>query len=563
MHQTKGLYPDEVLIDITIADLLDRQAAWVPDQLAVMYPNGGPQWTWKEFAQRVTAAAKGLWAIGVRKGDHVGIWATNIPEWIVTAFACTRIGAVVVTINTNYKQFEVEYLLRQSDCKILVQNAGFKDSDYTAHIAALCPMLADAPCGQMDNPNLPMLRGVVYAGENCPAGMLAWEDFLARGESVGDEIIAAAQADCNPHDTINIQYTSGTTGFPKGVMLTHYNIVNDGKAIGDCMAFTEKDRLCIPVPLFHCFGLVLGIMASLTHATGMVFIESFNPIKVMSAISEFGCTAVHGVPTMFIAMLENEHFDEYDFSTLRTGIMAGSPCPIPVMREVVDRMNMSEITIVFGQTESSPGITQTRTTDSLERRVSTVGRVFPHMEIKIVDPESGVEVPPNTQGEIITRGYQIMKGYYNLPEATKKAIDEDGWLHTGDLGTVDEDGYYRITGRLKDMIIRGGENIYPRELEEFFYTHPEVKDVQVVGAPDEKYGEEVLAFIVKKPGSTVDEATLAAFAKQGLSRHKVPRYIIFIDSFPMNAAGKILKYKLREMGVEQLSLQKAATVETA
>ncbi|MDR3293644.1 MAG: AMP-binding protein, partial [Clostridiales bacterium] len=370
-------------------------------------------------------------------------------------------------------------------------------------------------------------------------------------------------ATLDPDDVINMQYTSGTTGFPKGVMLTHYNLVNNGKSIGDCMNLTEKDRYCICVPFFHCFGLVLSIFASVTHGSSMVPIDHYRPTSVMAAITDEKCTAVNGVPTMFIAMLEHPDFEKYDFSTLRTGIMAGSPCPVKAMQDVVDKMNMKEITIVFGQTESAPGCTQTTVNDSLERRVSTVGRTLPHVEAKIVDPESGATLPPNTTGEFCARGYNIMKGYYKMPEATAAVIDKDGWLHTGDLCTEDEQGYYKVVGRIKDMIIRGGENIYPKEIEEYLYTHPSISDVQVIGVPSKQYGEEVMAVVVKKKDTELSEDEIKEYLKSRISRHKVPKYVRFVDSFPVTASGKIQKYKLREEAIEILKLQEDAAIETA
>ncbi len=553
----------EQMLNCTMGQLLERQAADHPDQEAVVYPHEGVRWTYREFNDRCDRLAKGFMAMGVGKGDHVSIWATNYPEWLLCMFSTAKMGAVLVTVNTNYKIFEAEYLLRQSDSTTLVLTQGFKDSSYTDIVHELCPELAGSEPGQLVSHRLPCLKNVVLVGDKRESGMFAFDDLYAMGEAVSDEALAARKAELTPHDVINMQYTSGTTGFPKGVMLTHYNVINDGKMIGDCMAFSTADRLCIPVPLFHCFGCVLGVMASVTHATTMVMIEHFNPLKVMQALEWERCTAVHGVPTMFIAILENADFKKYDYSSLRTGIMAGSPCPVQVMRRVVDEMNMSEITIAYGQTEASPVVTQTRTHDPIEKRVATVGKVLPNMEVKIVDPETGRDLPPDTQGEIVARGFNIMKGYYKMPEATRQAIDEAGWLHTGDLGTMDEDGYFKITGRLKDMIIRGGENIYPREIEEFLYTHPAVRDVQVVGVPDKVYGEEVYAFVILKEQGGATAEDLVAYTRERLSRHKAPRYIHFVEEFPMTASGKIQKFKLREMGVALLHLEEADAIETA
>ena len=393
--------------------------------------------------------------------------------------------------------------------------------------------------------------------------MYKFSDIKEMGRGIPDERLDEIKRSLDVHDIVNMQYTSGTTGFPKGVMLTHFNIVNNGKGIGDCMNFSENDKLCIPVPFFHCFGLVLAIMASVTHGTGMVPVYFYNPLKVMKAIQSERCTAMHGVPTMYIAILEHPDFAKYDFSSLRTGIMAGSPCPVKVMQDVIDKMHMSEITITYGQTEASPACTMTTVHDSLERRVATVGKSMPHVETKIVDPETGETLPPHVPGEFCARGYNIMRGYYNMPEATAQAIDADGWLHTGDLAMVDEDGYYKITGRIKDMIIRGGENIYPKELEEFIYTHPKVKDVQVIGVPSQKFGEEVMAYVILKEGEQMTEEEVLDFVRANMARHKVPSYVRFIAQFPMTASGKIQKFKLREMAIKELHLEDAAGIETA
>jgi fatty-acyl-CoA synthase len=551
------------LMDITIGDLLDAKAEQFPDKDALVHPFEGIRYTTTEFRDVCNRVARGFMAMGIGKGDHVAIWATNYPQWVISQFATAKIGAVLVTVNTNYKKFELEYLLKQSDSMTLIMMGGTKDNDYVSHIRAICPELAECEPGQLKSAKLPYLKNVIFLDDTPPAGMYHWSDVEKMADAVSEEDRAALQAQTDPHDVINMQYTSGTTGFPKGVMLTHYNVINDGKMIGECMDFSEKDRLCIPVPLFHCFGCVLGVMASVTNDAAMVVVDHFNPLKVMQAIEMEKCTAVHGVPTMFIAMLGNSEFNSFDFSSLRTGIMAGSPCPVEVMKEVVERMGASEITIAYGQTEASPVVTQTRTDDPIALRVSTVGRALPEMEVKIVDAETNEDVPPGVQGEIVTRGFQVMKGYYKMPEATAQAIDKDGWLHTGDLGMMDENGYFKVTGRLKDMIIRGGENIYPREIEEFLYTHDSVKDVQVVGVPDVKYGEEVLACVILKEGANETEDSMIEFVKNGLSKFKAPRYVRFIDAFPMTASGKIQKYKLREWAVVELNLQDAADIETA
>ena len=542
-------------ISMTIGDWLDKKAMEYPDKDCSVHPLEGLRFTTSEFQAEVNRVARGLMAMGIQKGDHVAIWATNYPQWVQTLFATAKIGAVLVTVNTNYKKYELEYLLKQSDSKMLIMMGGTKDNNYVDHIYAVCPELNSCEPGGLDCKKLPFLKTVIFLDETKHEGMYNWSDVLRLSEKVTDEERTERQASCDPHDVINMQYTSGTTGFPKGVMLTHYNLINNGKIIGESMAFSDKDRLCITVPLFHCFGCVLGVMASITNDTAMVFVDHFNPVNVLKVLDMEKCTAFHGVPTMFIAIMDHPDFSKYDLSNLRTGIMAGANCPVEVMKAAADKMNMRHITSVYGQTESSPGITQSTVDDPLEIRVSTVGRAYPNVEARVVDPETNEEVPANAVGEIVTRGYHVMKGYYKMPEATAQAIDRDGWLHTGDLGVKDEEGYYRITGRLKDMVIRGGENIYPREIEEFLYTHPSVKDVQVVGVPDRKYGEEVLACVILKDGAQETEEAIVEYVKQGLSKHKAPRYVKFVDSFPMTASGKIQKYKLREWGVEALGLQ--------
>ncbi len=553
----------EPLMHITVGDLLHQMAARHPDREVIKYTDRDYRRTWKEFDEETDRIAKGFIGMGVKKGDHVAIWATNEPEWLLTLFASAKIGAVLVTVNTSYKIFEAEYLLRQSDAKVLVMMDGFKDTSYFQIINELNPMLAESKPGTLDNPMLPYLKHVVYTGaRECP-GMHRWADIEGMGAGIPDAVLRDIEAGLAPDETINMQYTSGTTGFPKGVMLTHSNIINNGKCIGDRMRFTEDDKLCICVPFFHCFGLVLGIMACLTHGTAMVPVDAYSPLKVMKAVQDEQCTALHGVPTMFIAILEHPEFARFRFPRLRTGIMAGSPCPVKVMQQVVDVMGAREITITYGQTEASPGCTMTTTDDPIEMRVSTVGRIFPHTEAKIVNPETGEICPPHVPGEFCARGYHIMKGYYKMPEATAQAIDADGWLHTGDLATVDENGYYKITGRIKDMIIRGGENIYPKEIEEFLYTHPAIKDVQVIGVPSKEYGEEVMACIILREGASLTEDEVKAHVRSHMARHKTPKFVHFMDAFPMTASGKIQKYKMREMAVELYNLKDAASIETA
>lgn len=550
-------------IEKTIGEVIADLAATNPNGVAVQYTDRPYKRTWREFNDEVELIARGFMSLGIQKGDHIAIWATNTPEWMLTLFAATKIGAVLVTVNTNFKVFELEYLLRQSDTKLLVMIGGFKDNNYVATVNELIPDLKKTD-GELQNEHLPYLKRIIFAGNDItPAGMLNFEDLKVLGRDFPEDVFEENKKTLSPYDVVNMQYTSGTTGFPKGVMLTHYNILNNGKTIGDGMSFSTKDKLCITVPFFHCFGLVLAIMACITHGTTMVPVERYSPVPVMNAISTAKCTAVHGVPTMFIAMLEHPQFSQFDFSSLRTGIMAGSPCPIEVMKQVVDKMNMKEIVIVFGQTEASPGCTMSTTTDSLELRVNTVGRAFPGVECRIADPETGETLPPNTPGEFCARGYNIMKGYYKMPEATAQAIDSEGWLHSGDLCTVDENGYYKVVGRIKDMIIRGGENIYPKEIEECIYTCPKVSDVQVIGVPSENYGEEVMACVILKDGVDATEEEIKEFVKARMAKHKVPKYVRFVESFPTNAAGKIQKFKMREEAIEILKLQSAANIETA
>jgi fatty-acyl-CoA synthase len=447
----------------------------------------------------------------------------------------------------------LEYLLRQSDATTFIFSSGIKDSNYVDMIFELCPELHESMPGGLNSKRLPKLKNLIYIGDESQPGVFNWQDVLAMGDGITDEELEARQSSLDPEDVINMQYTSGTTGFPKGVMLTHNNLVGNARSVGQCMNLGPDDRLCIPVPMFHCFGCVLGTLTCVSYATTMVMIEAFNPTKVMEAVEKERCTALHGVPTMFITELDVLEKHPYNTSSLRTGIMAGAPCPIEVMKAVVEKMGAREIVITYGQTESAPGITMTRTNDPLEMRVATVGKALEGVEVKIVDPENGREVPIGVQGEICARGYNVMKGYYKMPEATAAAIDQEGWLHTGDLGIMDENGYLKITGRIKDMIIRGGENIYPREIEEFLYTHPRVKDVQVVGVPSEKYGEEVMAFIQLKEGVEVSIEDIKKYCTGKIARYKIPSYVQFVDGYPTTANGKVQKFKLREMGIKELS----------
>jgi fatty-acyl-CoA synthase len=544
-------------LGFTVGGLLDHISARFPDNEALVYADRGLRYSYSELNEVCRRTAKGLLAMGLKKGDHVSIWANNVPEWVILQFATAKIGAVLVTINTSYKSAELEYILHQSDSSALFLVKSFKDADYPAILHAVVPELKNSVPGGLSSEKLPFLKKVVFIGSETPACMFNFSDIVAMGKDVDDEQLAEAELSLSPHDVINMQYTSGTTGFPKGVMLTHFNVINNGFNIGECMKFTERDRLCIPVPFFHCFGCVLGVMACVTHGTTMVPVETFDPLKVLQVLEAERCTAVHGVPTMFIAELEHPEFDKFDLSSMRTGIMAGSPCPIEVMRRVVREMNMTEITIAYGQTESSPVITQTRTDDPIELRVSTVGRALPDVEVKIVDIETGSILPPGKQGELCTRGYLVMKGYYKMSEETGKVIDKDGWLHTGDLAVMDENGYCKITGRIKNMIIRGGENIYPREIEEFLYTHPKISDVQIYGVPDRKYGEQVMAAVKLKPGVEMTGDEVREFCRGKIANYKVPKYVKFVDSYPMTASGKIQKFKLREMAIRELQLEVA------
>ncbi|MDY4977070.1 MAG: AMP-binding protein [Clostridia bacterium] len=558
----KYVWPKERLIDYTFPDVLDRMCEEFPNQYAFRYTELDYTRTYPQFRDDVDQFARALLAMGVGRGDHVAIWATNVPAWYITFWATTKIGAVLVTVNTAYKIHEAEYLLKQSDTHTLVMIDGWKDSDYVGIMKELCPELATSKPGQLYSIRLPELRNIITVDSKQP-GCYTWEEAVALSEQVPLYAVEARRRQIDKHDVCNMQYTSGTTGFPKGVMLTHYNVVNNGKAIGDCMDLSTADRMMIQVPMFHCFGMVLAMTASMTHGTTMSPIPAFSPRKSLACINKEKITAFHGVPTMFIAMLEHEDFEKTDFSYMRTGIMAGSPCPVKIMEDVIEKMHMSEICITYGQTEASPGCTMSKTTDSIDVRVNTVGGDMFGVENKIVDPETGEDLPDNVDGEFVARGYNIMKGYYKMPEATAAAIDKDGWLHTGDLARRLPDGNYKITGRIKDMIIRGGENIYPKEIEDFIYTYDKVKDVQVIGVPDKQYGEEIMACVILKEDAECTEDEIKQYVRDHMAKHKIPRYVSFVDQFPMNAAGQILKYKMREQAVELLNLQDASKIVTA
>jgi fatty-acyl-CoA synthase len=540
--------------DLTLGQFLEERAAADPDREFMVYADRDLRFTYAQFNQRVDRLARGMLAVGLGKGDHVGIWARNVPDWLTFLFATAKIGAVLVTVNTLYKSHELAYVLKQSDMKALAMVDRFRDSDYLEIVYGLVPELRQGERGHLHSADFPHLRHVFYVGQEKHRGMYNTNELQLLGDHYPEEGLRQIGPTLHCDEVANMQYTSGTTGFPKGVMLTHRNILNNGYYIGEGQKLTAEDRVCVPVPFFHCFGLVLAVMAIVTHGCTIVPLEQFDPLLALAAVQKERCTALYGVPTMFIAELSHPMFSLFDLSSLRTGIMAGSPCPIETMRQVMTEMHMPEVTICYGLTEASPVFTQTTTDDDIERKVSTVGRAHPHIEVKITDPETGAEVGPNVTGEIRCRGYNIMKGYYNLPEATAEAIDADGWLHSGDLATVDEDGYYRIVGRLKDMIIRGGENLYPREIEEFLYTMPGIKDAQVVGVPDPRFGEEAAAFVILHEGAELTEEDVRDYARTKIARYKVPRYVFFVPEYPLTASGKVQKYRLREIARERLGL---------
>ncbi len=544
------------VIDATFADVLDTMAEKYPDQYAFKYPTLDYTRTYEQFRRDVDECAAALISLGVKAGDHVAVWATNVPEWFITFWATTKIGAVLVTVNTAYRIHEIEYLLKQSDTHTLVMIEYCKDINYKEIVSELCPELATLEPGKpLYSKKLPFLRNVVTVGFSMD-GCLTYEQMLSRSSLVPREEVRRRASLVKPDDVCNMQYTSGTTGFPKGVMLTHRNIVNNGKTIGDRMDLSTADRMMIQVPMFHCFGMVLSMTSMMTHGGTLCPIPYFSPKSSLACVNDEKITCFNGVPTMFIAMFNHPDFAKTDFSYMRTGIMAGANCPADLMRRASVEMNMREIISVYGQTEASPGCTMGEVNEDLDHRVETVGSAFPGVECKIIDPETGDELPDGESGEFVARGFNIMKGYYKMPEATAQAIDADGWLHSGDICMRTPDGYYKVTGRLKDMIIRGGENLYPREIEEFYLTNPKVRDVQVVGVPDERYGEECCAWIILHKGENADENEMKEFGYASIARHKVPKYFMFVNEFPMNAAGKILKYKMRDESAEKLGLKK-------
>lgn len=540
------------LIDYTVGGILEKYVAEDPDHEFMIYPDRGLRFTYKEFDERVNIFAKGLLSIGVTKGSKVGVWAKNVPDWMTFMFATAKIGAVLVTVNTNYKNAELEYIMKNADIHTMCMVNGYRDSDYVQILYDLVPELKTTQRGKLRSEKFPELRNVVYIGQEKLRGMYNTSELMKLGTLVGDDELERAKSRVDCHDEINMQYTSGTTGFPKGVMLTSHNILNNGLTIGDRMHFTAADRLLICVPLFHCFGCVLGVCSVITYGSTMVMVEDFDPLKVLASVHRERCTALHGVPTMFIAELHHPMFDMFDLSSLRTGIMAGAPCPIETMKQVMDKMYCKEIISVYGLTETSPGMTASATTDSMEIRATTVGRAFPNVEVKVLDPQTNEECPPGTPGEMCCKGYNIMKGYYKNPEATAAIIDENGFLHSGDLGVMDENGYFRITGRIKEMIIRGGENIYPREIENFLYKMPQIEAIEVAGIPSPKYGEQVGAFIKIKEGCTLTEEEVKLYCRGQIARYKIPKYIFFVEGYPMTASGKIQKYRLKDIGLDLL-----------
>ncbi len=548
------------LRSITIGDLLDRQCEATPDHLYFAHHTRNEEYSYGEFKQLVDGAAKGLLALGIGKGDHVAIWAGNVTQWVVTQYATAKIGAVLVTVNPAYQLAELQYLLAQSRSRALVMAPEFRGSDYVAMLRETLPMIDEAEPGSVEGDGYPAFREAILVEGDRGGGFRTWADLVERGREISDARLASAQAATEPDDVINIQYTSGTTGFPKGAMLTHANILGDADLVGGCQELGADDVICAPVPFYHCFGCVMAVLTSLTRGCTLVTPHDyFEPGHTLDAIARYRATAIYGVPTMFIAQLNDPHFDAVDLSSLRTGIMAGSPCPIEVMRDVVGRMGASAMTIAYGQTEASPVITQTRTDDSVERRVTTVGKALPGLEVRIVDPESGRECETGAQGELWARGFTIMAGYFDKPEETAAAIDGEGWLRTGDLATVDEEGYFKITGRLKDMVIRGGENIYPREVEEFLFTHPAIREVQCFGVPDEKFGEQLAAWVRVKEGSSLGEEEVREFCRGKISHFKIPRYVRVVDDFPMTVTGKVQKYKMRDAMCEELHLDDVET----
>jgi fatty-acyl-CoA synthase len=530
--------------DVTVGALLSHLARTLPEHEALVYSHAGKRWTFRALDDEARLIARGLAALGVKPRDRVSVWATNLPEWIVLQFALAKIGAILVTVNTALRAHEIEYLLRQSETSMLVTMRGFRGVDYLAELWSIGVVGADHASRRG---RLPHLRQVVFIGDGCPGDLTSYGELREAASGVPAAAIAALEAAVHPDDVINVQFTSGTTGFPKGVMLSSRNIVNNGYWLGQGLGFTPDDRLCLCVPLFHCFGCVIGVLGAYTHGASLCAVDTFDARRVLETVERERCTALYGVPTMFVAELEDPEFDRFDLSTLRTGIMAGALCPETLMRKVIDRMHLPEMTIAYGLTETSPGLTQTPRDASIEVRTQTVGRVLPEVELRVVDPATGVDVAPGANGELWARGYVVMKGYYHMPDETAAAITPDGWLRTGDQANIGADGNVRITGRIKDLIIRGGENIAPREVEDLLRQHPAVLDVSVYGISSEFFGEEVAAAIRVKPGTATNEADIIEFCERQLARFKVPRHVRFVEHFPMTASGKIQKFRLREM----------------
>ena len=552
------------LMGQTIGDFFDEMVERFPENEALVVPFQNIRWTYSMLHQQVDACARALLAKKIQKGDRVGIWSPNCSEWTVMQLASAKVGAILVNINPSYRLHELEYALQHSGCKLVVTADRFKSSEYVKMIQDLAPELSHSNPGKLHSERFPELRTIVHLSAEKIPGTWTWREFIELSNGVAAEELASRGKQLSFDDPINIQYTSGTTGRPKGATLSHHNILNNAFFVAETMRFSHRDRLIIPVPLYHCFGMVLGNLGCITHGATMIYpCEGFEAGAVLQAVQDEKATAVLGVPTMFIAELEHPEFDRFDLSSLRTGVMAGSPCPIEVMKRVQTAMHMSEVQIGYGMTETSPVSTQTRPDTSLEKQVSTVGQIHPHLEIKIIDPVTGLTVPLGIPGELCTRGYSVMLGYWNDEEKTREAIDPARWMHSGDLATLDESGYIKIVGRIKDMIIRGGENIYPREIEEFFFTHPKVQDVQVIGVPDEKYGEEVMAWIKLKEGESADAEEMTAFCKGKITHFKIPKYFKFTAEFPLTVTGKVQKFKMRETSIEELGLRKAAMVETA
>ncbi|MBE9398470.1 AMP-binding protein [Pontibacterium sp. N1Y112] len=544
------------LIGMTIGDKFDEIATTYPDNDALIVRHQGIRLTYAELKQRVDEAARAFLAIGVKRGDRVGMWSPNCAQWTITQFATAKVGAILVNVNPAYRLHELEYAMNQSEAKFLVTADSFKSSNYSQMLYDLAPELKTCAEGELQSEKMPNLKGIINLSDEKMDGMWRWDDFVEMAEKIDASQLEKIQAELQFDDPINIQYTSGTTGFPKGAALSHHNILNNGYFVAESMNFTDQDRLVIPVPLYHCFGMVMGNLGCMTHGATMIYPDDgFEPKSVLEAVAEERATALYGVPTMFIAEMEHPEFAEYDVSTLRTGIMAGSICPAEVMKAVNSKLHMEEVQIAYGMTETSPVSTQTAADDPFEKRVTTVGRTQPHLETKLVDPATGNIVPRGEVGELCTRGYSVMLKYWNNPEATAGSIDPAGWMHTEDLATMDEEGYIQIVGRIKDMVIRGGENVYPKEIEEFLYTHPSISDVQVTGVPDKKYGEELIAWVKLSPGAeNVSDEDLRAFCKGKITHFKIPRYFKFVDEFPMTVTGKIQKFKMREISIEELGL---------